>query len=391
MRVYRPILCSVVLLLFAVPALGQGTDGIDDKGSEYELKPAAFSITGQITGLPEDMRLVLRNLTTDEILGTARVQEGTFQFRGALASEPEELRIISANEHLREGLLYYTDLLMGNEDVQLEGDVADLPHHINTSGSTTQAQASAFRQARDIRRVVVDSLRGVYGAFPDSIASPERTEARAAFEEAQAELEAWERRFVIDNFDSYIALLTNRYAKSISSDTLAVLYEGLSPEMKASPYGRVVGVQVQYPRLEAGDRVYDFVAMAEAGDMVRVGASQDTFTLLQFAGTSCFGSHRSMGALKALLAKYEGQVDVVSFFSEPREDWIGYSRTNNITWTAVGEDGGVYGDTFNKYWVTGTPTFYLISPEREVVATWFGYREGELERIIDQALADAVP
>lgn len=36
--------------------------------------------------------------------------------------------------------------------------------------------------------------------------------------------------------------------------------------------------------------------------------------------------------------------------------------------------------------ITGTPTFFLISPDKKVISTWFGYEEGMIEDEIPKAL-----
>lgn len=370
----------LTLALFSTAVAGRSQPQTNAPRGDVGLRGQdGFTITGRITGIPDSMKLMLWDVSADVYIDSAYVSDGEFRFNGSLNDEPEQLRIISAEEYLDDGVLYYTDLLMGNEDVRVEGDVSDLPNNVSTSGSETQSEAEVYRKQLHARNIAIDSLRAVYDAFPDSVDSPERSRAQAALDTARADRDAWQRAFVIENFDSYIALLTYSYLKNLSPDTLATLYESLPDGMKASKFGRAVGVQVEHPAPQVGDRAYDFEAVDVNGNPFQISESGGKYTLLQFAGTGCYGSNLSVEAMKGLVDEYGDDVSFVSFFAERRDKWVEYTRDRGLTWTSVWEDDGRYGNVYNQYGVTGTPTFFLISPEGKVVSTWFGYWDGIIE------------
>jgi hypothetical protein len=89
-----------------------------------------------------------------------------FSFKGYLDEEPEELRIISEET---KGNLYYTDILIGNEDVRLEADALDLPYNVNSFGSPTQKEAEIYRKQLHEWNTKINSLRKTLQVIPDSI------------------------------------------------------------------------------------------------------------------------------------------------------------------------------------------------------------------------------
>lgn len=352
-------------------------------------KEKGFTISGRITGIADSTQVMLQNISTGEYIDSSLVINSEFTFKGQLADEPEELRIISGLEELKKGNLFYTDLLMGNEDVHLEADISDLPYNVNTSGSPTQDKAEHYRKQLYAWNVKLDSLNNHFKSFPDSIDTPEKKQAAIRIKEVKDSLENWKINFIKENFNSYISLLTYNYRRDFNVDTLKRLFSSVSEELKQSKYGEAIATQISYPKPQIGEAYNDFEAISPKEAPIKLSEINGQYILLQFAGTGCYWSNLSIQKMKTIHEKYKDSISFVSYFVDPqKQSWLKYTDDNNIPWLSLWAAGGKYSDPHNKYGITGTPTFFLISPDKKIISSWFGYDEGIIEKEIQEAFAE---
>ena len=350
-------------------------------------KEKEFTISGQITGIADSTVVNLQNISTGEYLDSSWVIHGKFTFKGQLTDEPEELRIISGRKELEKGILFYTDLLMGNEDVQVHGDISDLPLNVTTTGSATQDEAENYRKQLHAWNVKLDSLKNHFQSFPDSVDTIEKKEIEKRLKEVKNALENWKVNFVKENFNSYIGLLMYNYRRDFNIDTLKRLFNSVSEELKQSKYGKAIATQINYPKPQIGDEYYDFEAINAKGIPSKLSATGDQYILLQFAGTGCYGSSLAVQKIKTIYERYKDSVSFVSYFIDDKKaTWLSTTEKDSIMWLSLWNEGGRYSEVYNKYGLTGTPTFFLISPYKKVISTWFGYEEGMFEKEIHKAL-----
>ena len=352
-----------------------------------DKKEKGFVIIGHITGIADSTQVMLTNISSGEDLDSALVIKGRFTFSGQLDDAPEELRIISGRKELLKGNLFYTDLLMSNETVRVNGDISDMPLNVTTTGSLIQKKAERYHKQLYAWNVKLKNLRANLKSFPDSVSTIEKKQAVARIKAVEDSLENWNIRFIKDNFNSYIALLMYNYRRDFQVDTLKKLYNGLSAELKQSKFGKSISTQINNPKPRAGDSYYNFEAITAKGDSFKLSEIKDKYILLQFAGTGCYWSHMSMPEIRTLCQEYKDSVSFVSYFMDSKAKWLNTVRTDSIVWLSLWSKGFKYSDACSKYSVTGTPTFVLISPGKKIVSTWFGYEKGIVEREIKMALS----
>lgn len=138
-------------------------------------KENGFLITGHITGIPDSTQVMLQNISNGEYLDSSFVIKSSFTFSGKLNGAPEELRIISGLKELQKGNLFYTDLLIGNETVQVTGDISDMPLNINTTGSPVQKKAESYHKQLYTWNIKLGEARANLKLFPDSINTIKKT------------------------------------------------------------------------------------------------------------------------------------------------------------------------------------------------------------------------
>ncbi|MBK8501678.1 MAG: redoxin domain-containing protein [Saprospiraceae bacterium] len=202
------------------------------------------------------------------------------------------------------------------------------------------------------------------------------------------EKEEWEDQYLKDNFNSYIGLLMHIYRHNIDYEKLQTLFESTSPALKESIYGRAIQTQIDFPKPIIGAHYYDFNGSDLNGGEFKLSDISDKFILLQFAGTACYGSNLSVNDMEKIYGSYGDSIEFISIFYEPYQETCSqYIEERALPWKSVWTKGGKYGVVPDKYGVVGTPTFFLISPNKEVVSTWFGFDEGMIQNEIKKAIS----
>lgn len=101
--------------------------------------PKGYVIRGEVTGFPDSTMLYLANLNTQTTVDSALVVDGRFQMRGVLAEEPERMQLYTQVDQRH----IYAPLLIGNDNIEVKGDIGDFPFQVSVSGSKYQDQAEA--------------------------------------------------------------------------------------------------------------------------------------------------------------------------------------------------------------------------------------------------------
>ena len=94
-------------------------------------KEQRYTITGQVSGFSDGTKLYLHNLSIPGVIDSVMVEKGAFEFNGEFYDTPELIRISTAisDEYI------YTDLLIDNEEVAINGDISDFPWGLEIKGS----------------------------------------------------------------------------------------------------------------------------------------------------------------------------------------------------------------------------------------------------------------
>ena len=349
-------------------------------------KKAGFTIKVQLTGIPEGAKMNLQNISTGEFIDSAVVRNGSFSFQGKLMDEPEELRIISS---FKESRFCYTDLLIGNEDVHVKGDFSDFTFNATTTGSPTQDEAQRYYKQLNKWNI---KLAGLKASLSENAGSSQKQQLELKLTHLRDSLENWKVNFIKDNFGTYIGMLLYNYRQDFPVGTLKTLFAATPQTLKESKFGKAIAVQIAHPQLKPGDTYYEFEAINANGDQYKFSKGDSKYILLQFAGTGCYYSSLSVENMKGINSKYKGSVSFVSYFIDAnKESWQTTTAQKDISWLSLWTPGGKYSEVYNKYGITGTPTFFIISPDHKIISRWFGYEDGIIERELDKAMVHKGP
>lgn len=350
------------------------------------LKEKGFTIAGKVTGFADSSKVYLKNWSTEEILDSTWIDNNEFMLEGKLNDLPENLLlyIIEAAS----GKFIYTNLLIGNESIQVNGDIKDFPWHVTITGSPIQDVANQLNQIEYNKTLQQDKLSLYLSSLPDSSRQSQEKEVKEKLKTIADSTEQVKLAFLKKNFNTYAALVNFIYYKnSFDSATLHALYNRLSRELKQTMYGKAIKMQLDNPAPQLGDTYYDFEALDEKGSKHTLSEIRNKYILLHFSHAACFPSVSSLKELKSMNEKYEDTLSIVKISLDvKKQDWMRSLQRDTIPWLNLWDGKGNYSPAVIKYGILGTPNFILISPDKKVVSRWFGYEEGMIEREIQKAL-----
>lgn len=335
-----------------------------------------YVITGQLTGFPDSTMLYLQNLSTQDNFDSALIIKNKFAFRGYLQNEPEQIWLNT----IVDGKFLYTNLLIGNENVSIKGDIKDFPLDVKISGSKTQEEYTYYQNLTKTLQIERDSLVKTFLAL-----SPETQEIRGK--------EIWDKIKIIDDtthainvfyvkshLNTFTGIIQLGYLKtSFTKDSLKAMYERLSPEIKASRYAKIIEIYLREKISEIGDQYHDFEAFNKDDKKVKFSELTGKYILLDFTSAGCGPCIQSAEDLRIIDETFSDSLIIVSFSGDSKKDlWINSLKRDSVTWISLWDGKGTYSETWIKYGVQGIPAFFLISPNGKIIDKWLGYGKGSL-------------
>ena len=344
---------------------------------------SGYVITGQLTGFPDSTMVYLQDINKDEVIDSALIIGGRFTISGQLTVVPKHFWLqASIGDRF-----VYTNLLIGNDKVEVTGDIAEFPNHVKITGSTTQDEAS---QLRDLTGVLDDRRDSVVNAIDALPPDSQKTRGRALWGMVNGIDDTIQRLqvgYIKTHDDTYAALTTLVYLKEdMPKDTVAALYERMPDELKHSQYGQAINVFIQNKVPEVGDHYVDFKAEDQHGDTIALSSLTGKYVLLDFSSAGCGPCIQSAKELRQVKREYSDSLRIVTFSTDVKRDWWQYAmKRDSVTWVSLWDGKGSFGETYLKYGINGVPTFILISPQGKVLNKIVGYGDGALKELLKKS------
>lgn len=341
-------------------------------------KQNGYVITGDVSGFPDSTMIYLRNLSTDETFDSTLVIDGKFRLTGKLLDEPEQIWL---NTKVDDKFIY-TNLLIGNESVKIEGDVNDFPLNVKITGSKTQEDYNRLRDLTkkyDIKRNSI--VQSFFKMTPEEQQEKGKDIWGKQIKALDDTVQALRIDFVKSHINTYPGIINLGYLKgSLPKDSVQALYNQLNEEIKASKYAKIIKIYLSEKISEIGDYYHDFEAISNNGDTVKFSDLVSGYTLLDFTSAYCGPCIQSAHELKIIDKTYSDSLSIISFSGDKkRETWLESLERDSATWLSLWDGKGTYSETYIKYGVQGFPTFFLIDTEGKIIDKWSGYGKGSLE------------
>jgi peroxiredoxin len=336
-----------------------------------------YVITGNLTGFPDSTMLYLQNLSTQDNFDSARIIKNKFEFRGQLQNVPEQIWL---NAKVN-GQFIYANLLIGNENIHINGDMKDFPWDINISGSKIQddyAYCLNLTKAFYIKR---DSLVKSFLELPQETQEVKGKGIWAKINVLDDTTQSLNISYIKSHLNTYPGIIELGYLKkSFTKDTLKAMYARLSPEIKASRYAKIIEIYLSDKISEVGDKYHDFEAINKDGEKIKLSELAGKYILLDFTSANCGPCVQSAEELRLINKTYNDSLKIVSFSGDAKKDiWINSLKRDSVSWISLWDGKGTYSETYIKYGVQGIPAFFLIAPNGKIIDKWVGYGKGSLE------------
>lgn len=345
-----------------------------------------FIITGQVTGFQDGTIFYLRNLATDAVFDSTTVENNTFRFEGTLASPPEQIWL---NTRVDKKFIY-TNLLIGNDRINVKGDISDFPWNVNITGSKTQEDfnySHSITKKYDIER---DSLVQAFLKLTPEKQQEIGGEIWKKIGKIDSTTQVLRIEYVKTHPDTYTSVIELGYLKNqLSKDTIQKIFDRYTPEIKQSKFAKVVEVYLRENIAKIGDKFHDFEGMNQKGEKVKFSNIRGEYTLLDFTAAYCGPCIEAADELVEINNSYSDSLKIVSFTQDPKKEvWLKSLERDKVTWNSIWDGKGRYSETSIKYGIQGIPTFVLINPEGTIIDKWIGYSEGGIVEKIEGKLAN---
>jgi thiol-disulfide isomerase/thioredoxin len=342
---------------------------------EYKMQP--FSISGTFKGLTTG-RMVIGYMKHQQLYvrDTVTIKDGKFFWKGAMQQTSRaRLYLIDENGQAVEGEETEIYMSPGNMKMTI---VKSRLNEIVMEGSAAQADLLAYRkfmkQTDAVCSNVYDSLKYYRGLLKAQPQSKQLIETEAYWEkkmDSSNEVRfAQERRFIDTHPNAMVSgnLLCFQWGRA-SVDTVRVLYNVLSTEVKESYDGITIGNYVKrWPVSEAPD----FKVADIHGDTLQLNDYKGKkMVLLDFWASWCVPCRADNPGLRNLYAKYATsglEIISISVWERKREHLDKAIAEDSLSaWRHVPSSMADFDSVVKLYGVQPIPVKMLISKEGQII------------------------
>lgn len=288
--------------------------------------------------------------------------------------------------------LIYTSLFIGNEDIVIDAKVGDFPYDVRTKGSKYDKLRYDFVQLeKDLNTQRKEFINEMFslreqGKWNDSLQKAywSASEPLGKIKIIDNKLDEIRDGFIEKNINSYYALyLLGIYKAEYSESKILNLIEKLTPELRKTAYAKSIYIHLKNPDLKVGDNYYDFTALKEDGENVKFSEYfKGKYVLLDFSTIYCGWCLKAIPELEKIKHSQSGKLEVITFYMDKNQaGFKNLIQKHSENWNVLWDKEGRLSDTYAKYKVFATPTFYLFGPNGELVRRFDGFSEELFDQI----------
>jgi thiol-disulfide isomerase/thioredoxin len=268
-------------------------------------------------------------------------------------------------------------MIIGNDQVRVEGDVKDFPWDLSITGSKTEDEnqkLKALTKALDNRR---DELVEQYF----KAAEDQKSVLAKSMNSIDAELRTIKIAFIKENPNTYVAAIAlGELRNKLSKEEVSILYDLIDGEIKASKFGQVVQKFLEINVAKVGEAFTDFEAIDQKGNTVKLFDVKGKYILLDFTASYCVPCRQSAEELIEINKAYKDALTIVSVSADvSKEVWLQSLKRDKVNWLSLWDGKGSTGGAVLKYNASMLPTYVLIDEHGKIADKWKGYSTGSLK------------
>ncbi|HWK06732.1 MAG TPA: redoxin domain-containing protein [Puia sp.] len=182
-------------------------------------------------------------------------------------------------------------------------------------------------------------------------------------------------QFITDNNHSFAAMyVLSSSSNGIDADKLEALYNKLSPDYKATSYGKRIMDKVNAGKITAiGKTAPDFEQPDTAGNVIKLSDFRGKYVLVDFWASWCGPCRAENPNVVKAFAKYNEKgftVLGVSLDQPGKKDaWLAAIHKDGLTWTHVSDLKFWDNAVAKLYGIQAIPQNYLLDPQGKIIAS----------------------
>lgn len=345
-----------------------------------------FKITGILEGFDENSIVLIQkqNITID----SCNLNNKKFELKGTLEEVPANVYLIVKSGQTTK----YANLYIGNENITLNSKSEDFPYDVKTKGSIYDNERYLFAQKEKLpnieRKELLSKMWDLRDQkkWNDSLQKQywSQEEPKGLIVKIDENLEKIRNQFIAENINSYFGLsLLETYKTEINNSEIKLLLKKVNPKFSKSIYIKSINSHLNNPDLKIGEKFYDFTAYNQHQKQTKFSNYfNEKFILLDFSTLYCGWCLKAIPLLEKLQDQNMNKLDVITFYVDKNiKGFEGLGKKHSNNWNILWDREGRFSDTYAKYKVFGTPTFYLFTPQGKLLKKFDGYSEDMLDEI----------
>lgn len=352
-----------------------------------------YTIKAELTGFKEHTKFYLKDNTIDQNIDSAILVNGKFTLKGKISSVKTFWLYTSTKD-----ALYFTNLLMGADEVSITADAKDFPWYVKIKGSPSQDVANILVQETKALWKARDSIMKILMPMVFAKQSDSIRLITAPMSKQVAKLDSAREvitdQFIAKYYNSDAGLQQLYYKREQhTKEQLEKMLLAVQPKFKNGLFGTRLTNYIKVGNiLKKGDQYHDFEAKDLGGKKYTLSSFKGKYILLDFTETYCGPCILAVEDLKKLTNKYVDQLQIVTFYVETNQKIVQEGLDRDLPkWPTIWDGKGSDSEIAMKYGINSYPTFVLIDPNGKIVSRFTGFGKddngkGSLEKEIERVL-----
>ncbi|MCK8141029.1 redoxin domain-containing protein [Flavobacterium sp. I-SCBP12n] len=347
-----------------------------------------FNISGNLQGFEENS--IIRIEKENIVLDSCVLINGIFTLKGVLEN-PSIVHLTIK----KEDKFNYTTLFIANENVQLNAKIEDFPFKIKTNGSKFDKERFELdNKQNNLNKERDENLNEMFllrsqNKWNDSLQEAywSKTKPLGKIIVIDNKLDEIRNEFIANNINSeYSLYLLTIYKTEYTNKELSNFVKKLKPYFKKSIYAQSIISFLKYKNLEIGQQYLNFKASDKINNLVEFSEYFDKkYVLLDFSTDKCSWCLKAIPALEDLKENLKDNLEIITFYVDKTEEGFKNIRNKHSeNWIFLWDKEGRLSETFSKYRIFSTPTFFLFERNGKLIKKYEGYSDKLKDEIINE-------